>query len=115
MTTKERILEAAKRVMIKEGFEHLKIDDLAKYIGISKKTLYNHFPNKYSIIQSTVERDIKRISNNLDKISSDKTKSFIDRLAEILEYGFKEISEWSKVLLDELSLLPKAQIGRAHV
>lgn len=107
MTTKERILEAATKLMTKEGFEHLRIDDLAKYIGISKKTLYNHFPGKYAIVQAAVDKDIKRISTKIDTILADRSKTFIERLAEILEYTFREISEWSKILIDEFSLIPK--------
>lgn len=113
MTMKERIMEAATHFIARDGFEGLKIEDLAKYIGISKKTIYNHFPGKYALVDSALKRDVERICGTLDKIAFDKSTELIKRLANIMEYGFQSISEWGKLMLNEMSLLPKA-LGEQH-
>ena len=48
MELKEQILEEAMRQFNRDGFD-FKMDDLAKELHISKKTIYKHFKNKEDI------------------------------------------------------------------
>ena len=43
---KERILETADRLFYLQGIRAIGVDTIAAEIGISKRTLYNHFPSK---------------------------------------------------------------------
>jgi AcrR family transcriptional regulator len=49
-TMKERILEAADRLFYLQGIRAVGVDTIAAEIGISKRTLYNHFPSKDELI-----------------------------------------------------------------
>ena len=51
MELKEQILEEAMRQFNRDGFD-FKMDDLAKELHISKKTIYKHFKNKEDIFCS---------------------------------------------------------------
>jgi AcrR family transcriptional regulator len=46
---KERILQTADRLFYLQGIRAVGVDTIAAEIGISKRTLYNHFPSKFSI------------------------------------------------------------------
>ena len=47
---KERILETADRLFYSRGIRAVGVDTIAAEIGISKRTLYNHFSSKDELI-----------------------------------------------------------------
>jgi AcrR family transcriptional regulator len=53
---KERILQIADRLFYLEGIRAIGVDTIAAEIGISKRTLYNHFPSKDALINAYLER-----------------------------------------------------------
>jgi AcrR family transcriptional regulator len=53
---KERILETADRLFYLQGIRAVGVDTIAAEIGISKRTLYNHFPSKDALIAAYLER-----------------------------------------------------------
>src|SRR5947209_18986770 len=52
---KERILETADRLFYLRGIRAVGVDTIAAEIGISKRTLYNHFPSKDALIAAYLE------------------------------------------------------------
>ena len=53
---KERILETADRLFYLQGIRAVGVDTIAAEIGISKRTLYNHFPSKDDLISAYLSR-----------------------------------------------------------
>src|SRR5580700_6124857 len=52
----ERILQTADRLFYLCGIRAIGVDTVAAEIGISKRTLYNHFPSKNALISAYLER-----------------------------------------------------------
>ena len=57
---KERILETADRLFYLQGIRAIGVDTIAAEIGISKRTLYNHFPSKDALISAYLARRFVR-------------------------------------------------------
>jgi AcrR family transcriptional regulator len=53
---KDRILATADRLFYLQGIRAVGVDTIAAEIGISKRTLYNHFPSKDALIAAYLER-----------------------------------------------------------
>ena len=53
---KERILETADRLFYLRGIRAIGVDTIAAEVGISKRTLYNHFPSKDELIAAYLEK-----------------------------------------------------------
>lgn len=53
---KERILDTAERLFYCAGIRATGVDTLAAEVGISKRTLYNHFPSKDALIAAYLKR-----------------------------------------------------------
>jgi AcrR family transcriptional regulator len=53
---KERILQTADKLFYLQGIRAIGVDTIAAEIGISKRTLYNHFPSKDALITAYLER-----------------------------------------------------------
>jgi len=53
---KERILETADKLFYLQGIRAIGVDTISAEIGISKRTLYNHFPSKDALIAAYLQR-----------------------------------------------------------
>lgn len=73
--SKDRILNAAVRVIRKKGVANTSLADIAKELGMSKGTLYYYYATKSDLIFDLTERHIRRITEEivtwLDKIKDD--------------------------------------------
>ena len=52
---KEEIVKRALNDFMQYGFKTFTIDDLASKMGISKKTLYEHFPSKNDLVEAVLD------------------------------------------------------------
>ena len=50
---KEKILRKASEMFLNLGFKSVTMDDIASELGMSKKTIYSHFPTKLKLVQAT--------------------------------------------------------------
>ena len=50
---KEKILHKASEMFLNLGFKSVTMDDIASALGMSKKTIYSHFPTKLKLVQAT--------------------------------------------------------------
>lgn len=77
---KERIQEKARELFFRYGFRTVKMDDISKELGISKKTVYLYFTDKVDLIKNIIEAEIKQIQDNI--LQNDREANAIDALLE---------------------------------
>jgi AcrR family transcriptional regulator len=58
--SRNRLLDAAVEVFAERGYERATIDEIAAAAGLSKGTLYWHFPSKAALFQALLEDRIDR-------------------------------------------------------
>ena len=66
-----RIVEAARHHFFAHGFRGVTMDDLARELGMSKKTLYGCFRSKSSLIKAVLLEKFREIDTDLQRITSD--------------------------------------------
>ncbi|WP_248930248.1 TetR/AcrR family transcriptional regulator [Paenibacillus hamazuiensis] len=74
----DQYIEKIKPVIRRIKFSQLKMDDIAKYMDISKVTLYKHFASKDEIIQQVVEYYIHYVQES-NAVVKDDDVSFVER------------------------------------
>ncbi|MCW3078097.1 MAG: hypothetical protein JWO32_2706 [Bacteroidetes bacterium] len=62
MDNKEKILKGAEELFFKYGIKNITMDEIAKHLGMSKKTIYQYFKDKDEVVHSLI----------LEKIEEDK-------------------------------------------
>ena len=77
----DQYINKIKPVIRKTRFSQLKIDDIAKYMDISKVTLYKHFSSKDDILEQIVEYGVKFLQQ-ADTVASDDSIPFVQRFQE---------------------------------
>tara|TARA_B100000795_G_scaffold63148_1_gene42562 strand:+ start:72 stop:728 length:657 start_codon:yes stop_codon:yes gene_type:complete len=65
---KKNIILKATQLFMKLGFKSVTMDDIAKEMGISKKTIYTHFNNKETIIGVVTDHVFEMVCNDIDAI-----------------------------------------------
>ncbi len=86
--TRERILNAAEGLISRLSFHGMRMEHLSEYIGLSRKTLYNHFPGgKRDIWKHCVERRVCHYSSLLFDIAEDTKRDYVERGMEIMDIG----------------------------
>ncbi|WP_226779850.1 TetR/AcrR family transcriptional regulator [Oceaniglobus trochenteri] len=56
----EQVLDGARSVFLKDGFEGASVDTIAKEAGVSKATLYSYFPDKRLLFMEVARTECSR-------------------------------------------------------
>lgn len=64
----ERILEKGLKIIIQHGLKGFTVEDLAKNLGMSKKTIYKYFYSKHILIEKIFDYFNEKITNKLKQI-----------------------------------------------
>jgi AcrR family transcriptional regulator len=82
---KEKIINKASDLFLTLGFKSVTMDDIANELGISKKTIYVHFPNKTRLVESTIMHMFETISYGINCICELK-KNPIEEIYDIKNF-----------------------------
>ena len=83
MELRETILEGTIQAFNKKGLKFT-MDDIAKTLGISKKTIYTVFSDKESMFYAMVDYMFDCIKESERRIVEDKTLTTIDKIRQIM-------------------------------
>ena len=89
----QRIVEAARAHFFSHGFRSVTMDDLAAELGISKKTLYAHFPGKTALLEAVLADKFAGVSATLETITREHPHDFSRALHELLTATQRELDE----------------------
>ncbi|MCU4652355.1 TetR/AcrR family transcriptional regulator [Roseibacterium sp. SDUM158016] len=53
----DQVIDGAKAVFLREGFEGASVDEIARDAGVSKATLYSYFPDKQHLFLAVLETE----------------------------------------------------------
>ena len=69
------------------------MDDLAKELGISKKTLYAHFPGKFDLLEAVLADKFASVEATLKEVTSAHPRDFSATLRDLLAGTQRELDE----------------------
>jgi AcrR family transcriptional regulator len=69
--TREAILDATDRLLAREGFRKVTIEDIAREAGCSRRAIYSHFATKAEVGLSSIDRVIEQAHARLLSISAE--------------------------------------------
>jgi TetR/AcrR family transcriptional regulator, cholesterol catabolism regulator len=105
---KERILKGSEKLFMKYGVRSISMDDIARHLSVSKKTLYQHFADKDELVLMVSKAHLKQEKQRYDEITSDSVNA-IDELHKISFCLRKDMQEMNPSLLFDIEkFYPKA-------
>jgi len=90
---RQRIVDAARVHFFSHGFRSVTMDDLAEELGISKKTLYTHFPGKFDLLEAVLADKFASVEAALKGITRGRPRDFPATLRELMAGTQRELNE----------------------
>jgi AcrR family transcriptional regulator len=84
---------AARSHFLSHGFRSVTMDDLAEELGISKKTLYAHFPGKIDLLEAVLADKFTGVESKLKEVTRAHPHDFSATLHELLANTQRELDE----------------------
>lgn len=89
--TRSRILDAAYGLFYRKGFGRVGVDEVCGAAGITKKTLYYHFPSKDALLDAVLASQGELALARIRKYES----RYCGSADEMIEVLFSELARWS--------------------
>jgi AcrR family transcriptional regulator len=106
--TKDKILKGAEDLFTKYGVRSISMDDIARHLSVSKKTLYQHFADKEDIVTMTCKAHLVRNESEFEAIRR-SSKNAIEELANLSICLKRNMEDMNPSLLFDLQKYhPKA-------
>lgn len=81
----DRVVNAARRQFFAHGFRTVSMDDIAAELGMSKKTLYTHFPSKAALVQAIMQEKFAEVEADLSRLKTTGGQTVETTLRNLLD------------------------------
>lgn len=89
---RDKILKGASELFLNYGFKSVTMDDIANKLGISKKTIYQHFANKTMLVETTTMFLFEFISEGINQICA-LEKNPIEEIYNIKQFVMEHLKD----------------------
>jgi AcrR family transcriptional regulator len=91
MEIKDRILNHAQTLFMRNGIKSVSMDDIAADMGMSKKTLYKWFENKDQIVLATMTRHLHQVQGQCATVAGHATNA-VEEMLNISQWADEQFS-----------------------
>lgn len=98
---KETITYTATELFLNQGFKSVTMDDIANELAMSKKTLYQHYSNKETIVAVVVDKLFENICSVIDGICARKQNP-IEEVYEIKKQVMHHLKDEASAPMHQL-------------
>lgn len=106
--TKAQILEASSQLFMKHGIRSVSMDDLARHLGMSKKTIYQYFENKDSLVSAMILNHCEQEKREVESILVNSDNA-LDQMQMIARMALRTLDEVSSGTMFDLQKYYRAQ------
>ena len=98
--TKEKIFQAAKRILGKKGYEELSIKNICEEAGVSNGSFYHHFKTKDDLLsyyiedQPKIELDLLELPADVEGVKRGIIQVYMNYVEYCRELGVEFMSEY---------------------
>lgn len=112
-------MKVATREFTTIGVKSVKMDDIARKLKISKRTLYEIYDNKEQLLLESVARRIHEFDATLERFDSSGEKQVIDIILEFYRLQMEELRDMNPVYYEDLHKYPRVmsfleQVNKEH-
>ena len=101
----KRIIEWADQRFRKDGIRAVRMDDLASELGISKRTLYEEFSDKETLLRAVNSRN-KENMHQLVQQFQEESENVLTFMLKIFRFTFEQIAQTNPKYFQEMQKYP---------
>ena len=68
--TRQKLVDVARQLFAKNGFENTTMNDIALLSGKGRRTLYTYFKSKEDVYYAVIESELERLSDKMDEVAT---------------------------------------------
>lgn len=102
---KEYIFDAAVALFRHQGIRATRMDDVAEFLRMSKRTLYEQFPSKEDFISACIEYEIKKELETIDRLEY-KINSPLRFIPKLYLHAIRYLSSFHPSFFKDLKRFP---------
>ena len=99
---KEKIIHAAVELFMKYGLKSVSMDDIAKSVGISKKTLYLNISDKQTLVEETLKEFLAKDQCYMLEITNRKDYNALEKMVDLTKKGIEIFRKIRPTLMYDL-------------
>lgn len=101
MSQKERILTDSLDLFLKAGIKSVTMDDIARHLGMSKKTIYQIFKDKNELVTELVKKRIQEDEDEMCGIIKQST-NVIEAMLNMMKCSEEMLSRINPIIIHDL-------------
>ena len=101
MELQAKIIEKAEELFLRYGLKSVSMDDIARKLGISKKTLYQYVDNKADLISKIIMAHVEEEKAMMEEAKKNSSDA-IEEMLRVARYIVQQLRKFSPALLYDL-------------
>jgi len=101
---RNKIVDAAQRLVYTKGYEQMSIQDILAELHISKGAFYHYFDSKQMLLEALIERMARQVIDLLVPIVSDERLPAPEKLHRVFDYASRWKTDRKEILLSLVSV-----------
>ncbi|MDP9081506.1 MAG: TetR/AcrR family transcriptional regulator [Bacteroidota bacterium] len=101
MSQIERIIQGGEELFLTAGIKSVTMDDIAKHLGMSKKTIYQFFKDKNELVIALVKKKLKEDEDQIAEIMS-KSGNVIEELINMMKCSEDIFSRINPIVIHDM-------------
>jgi len=98
---RDKIIEKANDICRMVGFKAMTMDDIASQLSISKKTIYQYFPDKDSLVMSVVEKEVIQSESDC-QLTLEMSADAIDEILIANQFFTEDFKDINPIIFHDL-------------
>ncbi|EJF11216.1 MULTISPECIES: TetR/AcrR family transcriptional regulator [Pontibacter] len=82
-TPKALILQEAQQQFFNQGYSKVLMADLAKQLGMSKKTLYQYFRGKEELLHAVIKNYLEELQRDVESLLQQEASNFVSKAEQV--------------------------------
>ena len=108
MNLKERIPEVAMQLFTEQGILAVRMDDVARTLGISKRTIYELYAKKEDLLFEVVVKHFKMRLDRME-LATKRCKNVMEILLEVYHMKVADFKQTNPLFFTEMKKYPQVQ------
>ena len=101
MSQIERIIQGGEELFLKAGVRSVTMDDIARNLGMSKKTIYQFFKDKNELVMALVKKKLQEDENQMSEIIR-KSGNVIEEMINMMKCSEDIFSRINPIVIHDL-------------
>jgi AcrR family transcriptional regulator len=97
----ERIIQGGEELFLQAGIKSITMDDIARHLGMSKKTIYQFFKDKNELVIALVKKKLKEDEEQITEIIS-KSTNVIDEMINMMKCSEDIFSRINPIVIHDM-------------